>query len=130
MSAGLQHTSSEISVGEALERLSLADGFLNPAGQNRKWRYFEVLGFRIYCYNFAWRKKVLAFHDLHHVVTGYPCTMRGEMQVATWEFAARRCPSLASNLFCLPLAAAGVVLMPRRMVRAYRLGRRSRSLFG
>lgn len=104
------------------------DHFFAPESSS-KWWYFKVFGFKIYCYNFNWRRHALFTHDLHHVVTGYPCTMKGEMQVATWEFAAGRFPNIFSNLFCLPLVAAGTLLIPKKTFKAFQSGQRSRSLF-
>jgi Coenzyme Q (ubiquinone) biosynthesis protein Coq4 len=116
-------------VGQTLQSLGLdADPFLS-ASQSGDWWFFEVFGLRLYCYNFEWRRRALAFHDLHHVVTDYPCTMKGEMQVATWEFAAGSFPNIFAKLFCLPLVALGAVLIPWKLFAAYRNGTRSKSLF-
>lgn len=62
----------------------------NSVPAPESWWHFEVLGVRIYCYNFNWRRQAIAHHDLHHIVTGYPCSLAGEVQVAAWEFAAGR----------------------------------------
>jgi hypothetical protein len=70
--------------------------------------------------NFAWRREAILAHDLHHVLTGYPCTLRGECQTAAWEFAAGRMPHRAAALFCLPLLPLGLVWTPRRMLQAFR----------
>ena len=51
------------------------------------------------------------------------------MQVATWEFAAGRYPNIFSNLFCLPLVAAGTLLIPKKTFKAFQSGQQSRSLF-
>ena len=80
--------------------------------------------------NFGWRRQAILRHDLHHVLTGYPCTMRGEFQMATWEFAAGRFPHPAATVFCLPLVAAGIVWSPSAIWRAFIAGRRGRSLYG
>lgn len=55
--------------------------------------------------------------------------MAGEIQLATWEFAAGRFPSIYANLFCLPLVAAGALTMPGKLWSAFKFGRRSKSLF-
>lgn len=94
-----------------------------------KWWSFQILGLTIYCYNFKWRQKAILGHDLHHLVTGYPFTLRGEMQVATWEFAAGRFPNIFANLFCLPLVAVGFLLFPKKIWKAYCLGKANYSLF-
>ena len=127
--AGRERDSDKLTVGDAVAGMSFGkDHFFAPESQ-AKWWYFKVLGLKIYCYNFDWRKRALFTHDLHHVVTGYPCTMKGEMQVATWEFAAGRFPNIFSNLFCLPLVAAGTLLIPGKTFKAFQRGQQSRSLF-
>ena len=80
--------------------------------------------------SFAWRRQAILAHDLHHVLTGYPCTLGGECRMAAWEFAAGRMPHWGAALFCLPLVPLGFFWQPRRMVRAFRSGRRSSSLHG
>ncbi|MEP3275702.1 MAG: hypothetical protein ABJN26_08020 [Stappiaceae bacterium] len=119
-----------LTVSEAADQLNMTISTQPQRTPAPKWWSFRFLGLNIYCYNFKWRQEALAHHDLHHIVTGYPCTMRGEMQVATWEFAAGRYPNIFANLFCLPLVSVGVVLIPKLIWRAFRLGRRSNSLFG
>jgi len=78
--------------------------------------------------NFRWRRKAILAHDLHHVLTGYPCTLCGEFQMAAWEFGAGRMPHWAARLFCLPLVLLGLLWSPRRMLLAFLGGRRSQSL--
>jgi hypothetical protein len=80
--------------------------------------------------NFKWRQDAIFAHDLHHVLTAYPCTMRGECQMAAWEFGAGPMPHWAAALFCLPLVVVGLLWTPRRIIRAFLWGRRSRSLHG
>ena len=79
--------------------------------------------------NFAWRQRAIAAHDLHHLMTGYPMTMRGEFQLAAWEFAAGRYPHWGATLFCAPLILLGFIWSPARMMAALRAGRHSKSLY-
>ncbi|HEX8514150.1 MAG TPA: hypothetical protein VF688_13705 [Allosphingosinicella sp.] len=79
--------------------------------------------------NFAWRRRAIDAHDVHHLLTGYPCTVRGELLIAAWEFGAGRYPHWGATLFCGPLVIAGLLYMPRRILAAWRHGRRSRSLY-
>ncbi|HEX8572028.1 MAG TPA: hypothetical protein VF759_04695 [Allosphingosinicella sp.] len=79
--------------------------------------------------NFGWRRRALPAHDLHHLMAGYPKTMRGEFQMAMWELAAGRYPDWRATLFCSPLIVAGFLWSPRRMVEAFRGGRRCQSLY-
>src|SRR5882757_6934625 len=78
--------------------------------------------------SFAWRRRAILAHDLHHLLTGYPCTLRGEFQMAAWEFGAGPMPHWGATLFCLPLVLVGICWAPRRMLLAFLGGRRSRSL--
>ena len=80
--------------------------------------------------NWKWRQDAVTRHDLHHILTGYPCTMTGEMQMAAWEFAAGRYRHWAATLFCLPLALMGFIWAPRRTALAFRAGLTSTSLYG
>ena len=79
--------------------------------------------------NFEWRRRALRAHDLHHAMTGYPMTMRGEFQVAAWEFGAGRYPHWGATLFCGPLVLIGLCWSPAAIWRAWREGRRTRSLY-
>jgi hypothetical protein len=49
--------------------------------------------------------------------------------IAAWEFGAGRYPHWGATLFCAPLVAAGLLFMPRRILAAWKRGRRSRSLY-
>lgn len=84
-----------------------------------------VLRFR----NFAWRRRALRAHDLHHLMAGYPMTMRGEFQMAMWELGAGCYPDWRATFFCSPLIVAGLLWSPRRMIAAFKGGRRSQSLY-
>ncbi len=79
--------------------------------------------------NFAWRRAAIRAHDLHHLMTGYPQTMRGEFQMAAWELGAGRYPYWGATLFCSPLLLAGLLWSPSRMLKAYRAGRGCCSLY-
>jgi hypothetical protein len=116
----------DLSVGEALSRFRRLNGI--PSDRAATWTCrLGPLTLRLP--NFRWRRAAIARHDLHHILTGYPCTLRGECQMAAWEFAAGRFPHPAATLFCLPLVALGTLWSPRTIWAAFRDGRRSRSLY-
>ncbi len=79
--------------------------------------------------NFAWRKRAIDAHDVHHMLTGYPCTVVGELQIAAWELGAGRYPHWGATLFCLPLAVIGFLWAPQDIWSAWRQGRGQRSLY-
>ena len=84
---------------------------------------------RIRLPNFGWRRRALPVHDLHHVLTGYPCSPVGEFEMAAWEFAAGRYPHPMATAFCLPLVGFGALLDPRRTFAAFVRGRSSKTLY-
>lgn len=79
--------------------------------------------------NFRWRMAAIDAHDRHHLITGYPLTLRGEIQLAAWEWGAGRYPDWRATAFCSLLIIAGTIAMPRRTWRAWRRGRGSQSLY-
>jgi hypothetical protein len=114
-------------VGEALAEFRRANGLADDEPMRSTWAC-RVGPFRIRLPNFEWRRQAILAHDLHHVMTGIPCGMRGEFQIAAWEFGAGPMPHWGAVLSCLPLVLLGLFWSPRRIVRAYRAGRRCRSL--
>jgi hypothetical protein len=93
------------------------------------WNLVSLGTLHVKLSNFAWRKRAIVCHDIHHLLTGYPCTIHGELQIAAWEFAAGRFPSASATLFCLPLVAMGAVALPRASFAAYVRGRHSKTLY-
>ncbi|MBL9017248.1 MAG: hypothetical protein JNL83_23880, partial [Myxococcales bacterium] len=75
------------------------------------------------------RRRAVKYHDLHHVVTGYQTDLAGEAEIAAWELSTgcRRMPAaFVLNLFALAL---GLVIAPRRVVRAWARGRATKNLY-
>ncbi len=76
-------------------------------------------------------RNALIVHDVHHVLTGYDTSYRGESQLAAWELASGGC---RFNAFFwadrLVFVLMGLVLGPRALLRAARRGRHSRNLYG
>lgn len=116
-------------VREALDRFRQANGLRGDDVSRASWAC-RLGPMTLRLPNFQWRRDAILAHDLHHVFTGYPCTMRGEFQMASWEFGAGRMPHWAATAFCLPLVLLGLVWSPRRTLLAFLGGRRSRSLHG
>jgi hypothetical protein len=89
----------------------------------------KVLGITFKIPNTAARKHAVKFHDLHHVVTGYQTDLAGEAEIGAWELATgclRMPAAFVLNLFAL---AIGIVIAPRRMVRAWARGKATRNLY-
>jgi hypothetical protein len=109
-------------------------------------RYFEINRFEGGGYEEGWvkmkagpvpiwfpntvaRVKAVRFHDLHHVLTEYPTTWRGEAEIGAWEVATGCAAHYQGWLLNLLAFAIGLVINPRGVYRAFMRGRRSRNLY-
>lgn len=120
---------ADATLQDAMAKFLSAQGIAADSGAARgSWHLGRGL-LHIRLPNFGWRKRAIARHDAHHLLTGYPCTPAGEMQMAAWEFAAGRFPHAGATAFCLPLVGLGAVLLPRRTFAAFARGRRSATLY-
>ncbi len=116
------------SVGDALRAFRDENGLCQNEREARWWIVrVDLVVFPLP--NFAWRRRAIDAHDLHHLLTGYPCTCEGEVLIAAWEWGAGRYPHWGATLFCLPIVIAGLLFMPGPTLAAWRRGRRSRSLY-
>jgi hypothetical protein len=75
------------------------------------------------------RLRAVRYHDLHHVVTGYETTLRGEFEISACELGAGCRDFVAAWVLNLAGLAAGLLSMPKRTWRAFLRGRHSRSLY-
>lgn len=111
---------------ERLPEFRAAHGLADPTAP--QWR-LRVGPWTVTLPNFAWRQAAIDAHDMHHLITGYPLTLPGEIQLAAWEWGAGRYPDWRATAFCTPLIVAGAFAMPRRTWAAFRAGTRTRSLY-
>lgn len=115
-------------ITEALDEYKLNNG-IEVNGEHSKTWVCNIGPFKLSLPNFQWRKKAILKHDLHHIMTGYPCDMTGEFQLATWEFANHPYPHIGAQLFCLPLVTFGLLWSPRNIWKAFLSGRNTTSLY-
>lgn len=118
-----------VTVGAALRTFRDANGLCRDEHLARIWVVRTGL-VSLYLPNFEWRRRAIDAHDVHHLLTGYPCTVLGELQIAAWEFGAGRYPHWGATLFCAPLVLIGLFWDPCAIASAWRRGRRSQSLYG
>ena len=120
--------SEDATVGAALARFRRENGLCQGEREATRW-ILRVGAWAFPLPNFGWRRRAIDAHDVHHLLTGYPCTAKGELLIAAWEWGAGRFPHWGATLFCGPLVLAGLAWMPRRTLAAWRHGRRCRSLY-
>jgi ubiquinone biosynthesis protein Coq4 len=115
-------------VGAALAAFRRQNG-LCEGEREARWWLVRAGDWALPLPNFAWRRRAIDAHDVHHLLTGYPCTVEGELLIAAWEFGAGRFPHWGATVFCGPLVLAALSTMPKRTFAAWRHGRRCRSLY-
>ena len=78
--------------------------------------------------NTAGRKAVVKLHDLHHLATGYGTDLTGEAEIGAWELRAG-CTTVAAYVYNAMAVAMGMVISPRRTLRAFADARGSTTLY-
>ncbi len=76
--------------------------------------------------NWHWRRSIVARHDMHHIVSGYDTSARGELMVASWELGARAYYDWRARALCLFLMVLGLIRYPRAAITAFTKGEQSR----
>jgi hypothetical protein len=71
---------------------------------------------------------LLPLHDLHHVLTGYDTSLVGEAEISAFELRTG-CRSPIVGFLCVASIAIGLLLAPRRIVRAWTRARGAASLY-
>ncbi|MCA1564771.1 MAG: ubiquinone biosynthesis protein COQ4 [Acidobacteria bacterium] len=98
-------------------------------GYEEGWVKMRAGPIPIWFPNTVARVKAVRFHDLHHVLTEYPTTWRGEAEIGAWEVATGCAAHYQGWLLNLLAFAIGLLLNPRGVYRAFMRGRQSRNLY-
>jgi hypothetical protein len=107
-----------------------ANHFGDDGGYGEAWVDFKLGVIPFPIPNAPSRVRAVKFHDLHHVLTGYDTNTVGEFEISAWEIAAGCKGFAAAWALNLSGMAAGAIVAPQRIWRAFMRGRRSRSLYG
>jgi hypothetical protein len=121
----------EMTLRDARDLHFARSGFPPDGGYDERWIKVKVWRVPVWLPNTPGRRRAVRLHDLHHVLTEYPTTWRGEAEISSWEIASgglRR--YWAGWVLDLMNVAQGLVVNPRGAFRAFARGRRSRNLFG
>lgn len=104
-------------------------GFGADGGYEAQWVGIRIGWIRLVLPNTPGRVRAMPRHDLHHILTGYPPDWRGETFLAAWELASGHGRYWTARLICLWAFALGLLAHPRQLFRAFREGRKHRSLY-
>jgi hypothetical protein len=119
-----------LTLGEARARLFALGGLGEDGGYGDAWVVLKLWRIPLAFPNTEGRRRAVRFHDLHHVLTEYPTTWRGEFEIAAWEVAGGVRRYWVGWLLDLLGFACGLVLFPRAVYRAFVRGRHSTNLYG
>jgi hypothetical protein len=119
----------DIALREARRIYFDANHFGEDGGYGDKWVDFKLGKIPFPIPNAPSRVRAVRFHDLHHVLTGYDTNTIGEFEISAWEIAAGCKGFVAAWVLNLSGMFAGALVAPRRIVRAFVRGRRSRTLY-
>ena len=119
-----------LTLGEARARLFALGGLGEDGGYDDAWVRLKLWRIPLVFPNTAGRRRAVRFHDLHHVLTEYPTTWRGEFEIAAWEVAGGIRRYWEAWLLDLLGFACGLAVYPRAVYRAFVRGRHSSNLYG
>lgn len=78
--------------------------------------------------NWENRRQAVERHDIHHIITKYPSTVKGEAEISTWEVASG-CDKYWAAWFLDMQGMMLGLLFPRAIFRSFIRGRRSGNLY-
>ncbi len=124
------HYDDSLTLRDAVAAYFAQNRFGADGGYGDTWVKLKLGPLSLFMPNTPARVAAVRFHDLHHIVTGYRTDWRGEFEISAWELAAGCGRFYAAWWLNLGALNAGFLVCPRRTLRAFFLGRRSRSLYG
>ncbi len=108
------------------------ENHLDQDGGNSK-SYVKIeasKSFHFYIPNFDARRKAVAIHDIHHILTGYKTTFKGECEISAWEIASGCKKYWAAFLIDTSGVMLGIPLYLPSVLKAFARGRRTKNLYG
>ena len=120
----------EMTLGQARARYFELNNFGSDGGYEERWIKVKVWRLPSWLPNTAGRVRAVKLHDLHHVLTEYPTTWRGEAEISAWELGSGGLRKYyAGWILDILNLAQGLVVNPVGLYRGFMRGRRSKNLF-
>ena len=123
----MEHYDENLSVQTALGQFFKRFGFTEDA-YTAKW-FALYIGKRpvVYLPNIPSRVFVARFHDIHHVITGYPANWKGEAEIGAWELATGCRHYWVAWFLNAGAMLVGLFLWPKAVWRAFKRGWKTRT---
>src|SRR5215472_405396 len=122
--------SDKSTIREARAEYFARSGFPPDGGYAEAWVRLKARGVTVFVFpNTNARRRAVRLHDIHHVLTGYDTSWVGEAEIAAWELASGCGRYRAAWILNLQAMAIGLVIAPRRVLAAFRRGRKSDNLY-
>lgn len=119
-----------LSLREARTRYFIDNGFGGAEGNyGDRWVKVSLGPVPIVFPNSAARVRAVRYHDLHHVLTGYTTTMKGETEISAWELASGCRSMVAAWILNLLGMSLGLVINRKAVLAAFVRGRHSGNLY-
>jgi len=121
----------EMTLAEARAEYFRRSGFGEKGGYDERWIKVKVWQIPVWLPNTAGRIAAVKLHDLHHVLTEYPTTWRGEAEISAWEVGSGGLRRFWAGWWLdLMNVAQGLAINPVGVYRAFMRGRQTSNLFG
>ena len=108
----------------------LAENGFTVGAYEEKWTKASFFAIDFAVPNTERHRRAIMLHDLHHVATGYGTDIAGEAEISAWELRGglRGLDAYVRSIIVAG-ALAGVLLYPRRTLRAWKAARGARTLW-
>lgn len=117
----------QLTVREGLERYLAQNGF-SIESYTAPTFALRMFG-RLYHFpNTRDRQRLVPFHDLHHVLTGYGTDFMGEAEIGAWELRSG-CKSFAIYYLDIWSCIIGLLIDPMRLFQAWKRAKGQRTLY-
>ncbi len=122
---------AHLTLREGRQRYFAENNLPDDGGYTDSWVVIKVGPVPVFAFpNTTERKRDVPFHDLHHVVTGYPTTFVGEGEIGAWELGSDCTASPVAVFLNCQIFGSMLAFYPHRMFRAFLRGRRALNLYG
>lgn len=117
-------------VEQTLQKYYESHLFFGEDGGLNKSKVKVYLGkFDLYVPNFEFRKSLVPYHDLHHIISGYNNSRIGEGEVSAWELGAGTIKKPIGLFYALAGFTTGILVNPARTYKAFCKGRTCEVLY-